>query len=159
MRHINFITRTLAVLMAVWMLSACEREKQTDPRDAFIGKYSFVTKGNIDLYAGSLKIATFPMNEKGELSISAAASNPNDVVVVAENDTTIGHISGNYLFLDPTSAVETFGIIDMHLDFTYGKATLSNNTLSFVTEVAISASYNDMSLTGNGKVDIVATKE
>lgn len=153
------ITRICAFLMAVMLMSACERASQNDPRNAFVGDYSFTSNGSIDLfYADSLKFITVPMSEKGEMSI-VLATEPNDVWIIAENDTSLGHISGNYLFIDSLDVVETFGKIDMNLSFKYGKATLSHDTLSFPTDVVITASYQDKNLSGVGKVDVVAIKK
>ena len=52
----------------------------------------------------------------------------------------------------------------MDLSFTYGKATLKEDTLSFVTNVDITATYSSDTLgildnlTGKGQTTIVATK-
>ena len=155
----NNLIKTCAIFMAVLTLSACERASQPkDARDAFVGNYTFTSTGSVDIFAGELKVYTIPMSETGELSI-AKDSVPNRVMMVAENDTSLGHISGNYLFIDSLDVVETFGKIDMNLSFKYGKATLSHDTLSFPTDVVITASYQDKNLSGVGKVDVVAIKE
>ena len=145
--------------MAVLTLSACERASQPkDARDAFVGDYTFTSTGSVDIFAGELKVYTIPMSETGELSI-AKDSVPNRVMMVAGNDTSYGRVSDNYLFLDSLKAVETYGKIEMNLSFTYGKATLSHDTLSIPTNVVITASYQDKNLSGVGKVDVVAIKE
>ena len=155
----NNLIKTFAIFMAVLTLSACERASQPkDARDAFVGDYTFTSTGSVDIFAGDLKVFTIPMRETGELSIAKDAV-PNRVMMVAENDTSYGYVSDNYLFLDSLKAVETYGEIDMHLSFTYGKATLSHDTLSIPTNVVITASYQDKNLSGVGKVDVVAIKE
>ena len=150
--------RTCAILMAVFTLCACEGPNSQDPREAFVGDYTFTSTGQVDLYAGSFKFASVPMDEKGELSI-ALATKTDEVWIIAENDTTPGHVSGNNLFMDPATVEETFGEIVMTLAFTYGKATLNHDTLSFPTNVVITATYQDKSLSPNGQVDIVAIKK
>ncbi len=155
----NNLIKTFAIFMAVLTLSACERTSQPeDARDAFVGDYTFTSTGSVDIFAGDLKVFTIPMHETGELSI-AKDSVPNRVMMVAENDTSYGYVSDNYLFLDSLKAVETYGEIEMNLSFTYGKATLSHNTLSFPSYVIISASYQSKTLSGSGQVDVVAIKK
>ena len=155
----NNLIKTCAIFMAVLTLSACERASQPkDARDAFVGDYTFTSTGSVDIFAGELKVYTIPMSETGELSI-AKDSVPNRVMMVAGNDTSYGRVSDNYLFLDSLKAVETYGKIEMNLSFTYGKATLSHDTLSIPTNVVITASYQDKNLSGVGKVDVVAIKE
>lgn len=157
----NYFSRTCAVLMTLLLLTACEKATEPqpkDPREAFIGNYSFYSSGSVDLYADSTKIVSYPMNEEGEMSI-APAPQPDDVMVIAGNDTSIGHVSDNYLLIEPTTAVEKFGEMDMNLSFTYGKATFTNRVLTFPTKVSITATYQDMTFSGYGQVDIVAIKK
>ena len=155
----NNLIKTFAIFMAVLTLSACERASQPkDARDAFVGDYTFTSTGSVDIFAGELKVYTIPMSETGELSI-AKDSVPNRVMMVAGNDTSYGRVSDNYLFLDSLKAVETYGEIEMNLSFTYGKATLSHDTLSIPSNVIISASYQSMTLSGSGQVDVVAVKK
>ena len=157
----NYFSRTCTVLMTLLLLTACEKATEPqpkDPREAFIGNYSFYSSGSVDLYADTTKIGSYPMNEEGEMSI-APATEPNDVMVIAENDTSIGHIADGYLLIEPTTAVEKFGEMDMNLSFTYGKATLNNRVLTFPTNVTITATYQDMTFSGYGQVDIVAIKK
>ena len=135
-----------------------EEEPKVDPREAFVGEYTFTSTGNIDLYAGTLKLFTIPMDNKGEMNITLSDST-NAVWVRAENDSTIAFVSGNNLFMEPTTDETTFGELVMQLAFTYGKGTLENDTLSMDTYVAIQASYRDRSLSGNGKVGIVAVRK
>ena len=154
------LIKTSIMLLALWTLSACERGNQpgNDPRQAFVGEYDFTSSGSVDVYVGAVKMGSLPMNEKGTMSISTATE-PNEVWVIAKEDSTLAHVSGNFLFMDPTSKVETFRSIDLNLSFTYGKATLSHDTLSFPTDVTISATYEDKSISGTGHVDIVAVKK
>lgn len=156
----NDLTRTCAVLMMILLLTACERasQPQIDPREAFVGTYSFVSTGSVDIFADGKKLSTIPMNQQGELSIELAQE-LGEVMVIAENDTSIGHVSANYLYIDPITVQETFGQLDLTLSFTYGKATLSNKVLSFPTNVSISAVYQDKTLSGSGQVDITAIKK
>lgn len=66
-------------------------------------------------------------------------------------------------YLKRTSVLLLAALV-MDLSFTYGKATLKEDTLSFVTNVDITATYSSdtldipLKLTGKGKTDIVAIK-
>lgn len=154
--NIKYFTRTCAILLATLLMSACEGTKK-DVREPFIGEYTFVSTGDVDLYAGVLKITTIPMNEEGKLSIFAA-DEPNQVWMVAGEDTTLGHVKGNELYLDSLNAQSTYNNLVLNISFTYEKATLEGNQLSWVTNAKISATYNALYLSGIGKVNIVATK-
>ena len=154
------LAKVCAILMTVLTFAACEGSKQepTDPRNAFVGNYSFVTTGNIDLYAGSKKIVTVPLDKKGDMSITLGEVS-NTVWIISSGDSALAYVSDNQLFMDPSVDEMTFGELVMHLSFTYGKATLNNETLTWNSEVEITASYKDLTLTGSGQVEIVATKK
>ncbi len=163
----KYLKRTSVLLLAALVMSACEGSKEgpkKDAREAFVGDYSFVSTGSIDLYAGALKVLAVPMNEEGFLSI-ALADEENAVWMIVEKDSSMGHVVGDGLFMEPTTARETFrNKLVMDLSFTYGKATLKEDTLSFVTNVDITATYSSDTLgildnlTGKGQTTIVATK-
>lgn len=156
----NDFARTCAVLMTILLLTACDRTKQPeiDPREAFVGEYSFVSTGSVDLYLGEQKMASYPMNEQGEMSI-ALAQKPDEVMVIVENDTSLAHVADNYLLIEPSTAVEKFGEVEMTFSFTYGKAMISNSVLTFPTNVSISAAYQGKTVSGSGQVEIVAVKK
>ena len=146
-----------AILLAAVVLCSCERSA-SDARKPFIGDYTFVSTGNIDLYAGSVKVITVPMDKDGEMSITPADKD-NTVWIIAENDSLLAYVSGTEMFMDPTTDSTTIGGILMQMSFTYGRATLTDNQLSWKTDVEITATYRSMSLRGTGQVDIVATKQ
>ncbi len=156
------LTRFFAILLAILTFAACDRSKEeepsTDPRDIFVGDYSFVSTGSIDLYASGVKVYTVPMNEKGNLSI-ALGKEANTVWVIAAGDTTLAYVSNNQLLMEPIEDEATFGDLVMEMSFTYGKATLKDNQLSWTSDVDITASYKEHILSGIGTVDIVATKK
>ena len=168
MKHMKKSWNRIGVIMAMMAavtLCGCEGGKNTepqeepkvDPREAFVGEYAFTSKGDIDLYAGVLKLLTIPMDQQGDMTITPGDS-VNTVWVIAGEDSTKAYVSGENLFMDPTKEEMTYGEVVMELSFTYGKATLSNDTLSLATDVEISATFRERGLTGSGKVDIVAVK-
>ena len=157
----KYLTRIFAILLAILTFAACDRSKEepsTDPRDIFVGDYSFESVGSIDLYAGLVKVVTVPMDQKGELSI--VPGDKDDMVwIIASGDTALAYVSDNQLLMEPTEDEATFGDLVMEMSFTYGKATLKDNQLSWTSDVDITASYKDHLFLGSGKVDIVATKK
>ena len=154
----DFLAGIAAMMSLVLVMSSCENNSQKNPGDSFVGKYNYVSSGQVDLYAGALKFSSLPMDNEGELSI-VPADEPNTVHVIVENDTTIGHISGEYLFMDPIEATQTFGELEMTLSFTYTKATLRNDSLTFKTNVDVKAIFKDYDLSGKGEVDVIAMRQ
>ena len=144
--------------MAVAVLCGCEKNANNNARQAFIGDYTFVTNGSIDLYLESKKVITMPVHEKGEMTI-APAQKENAVWIIADNDSALAYISGNEMFMDPVKEKTTMSGIEMEMSFSYGKATLEGDKLSWTSDMDIKATYNSATLTGNGQVDIVATKK
>ena len=71
------------LFLATLLIAACERPADNDPRKAFVGDYTFVSKGNIDLNAGGLKVITVPLDKEGEMSLSLADKD-NELLMVAE---------------------------------------------------------------------------
>ena len=160
MMHMNDFARTCAVLMTILLLTACDRSKQPeiDPREAFVGNYSYTSTGSVDLYLGEQKMDSYPINEQGEMSITLAQK-PDEVMVIVEKDTSLAHVADNYLLLEPSTEVEKYGEVEMTFSFTYGKATINNRVLTFPTNISISAVYQDKTVSGSGQMEIVAVKK
>ena len=146
------------ILLIAVALCACERAGGGDARKAFLGDYTFVSNGDIDLYAGAVKVVTVPLDKEGEMSI-VPADKSNTVWIVAENDSALAYVSDSELFMESTTDTTTIGGISMEMSYTYGKASLVENKLSWSTDVVITATYKAMTLSGKGTVDIVATKK
>lgn len=154
----KYLTRAFVVLSAALTLVACEGTK-TDPRQAFVGDYNYVTTGDIDLYAGGVKIYTFPMDQEGEMSI-ALAEKENAVWVKVMGDSTIAYVSGKQLFMDPSYEEAVYNDLVMNVKFVFSKAELVENQLAFTADVEINATYREtINANGSGTVNIVATKK
>lgn len=147
------------ILLTAVVLCGCEGGAEPkDPREAFVGDYTFVSTGSIDIYLGTVKMGSVPLDQDGNLSITLAEKS-NAVWIVADNDSMQASVSGNELFMEPLKQQLTMGGMEMDLSFTYGKGTLEKNVLSIPADVQAVVSYQAMSLTGNGHVDVVATKQ
>lgn len=145
------------VLLAAIVLCSCERGAK-NTREAFIGDYSFVSSGLIELYLpDSTEAFSIPVNENGELSI-VAGTKENDVLIIADEDTTYALISGYDMFMQPDTVVQTVGGVEMKIYSSYSKATLENNRMTWMSYADVSASFKSYSLFGKGEVEIVATK-
>ena len=150
--------RLFILLATATLLVSCERPAAEDPRQAFVGDYDFVSTGNIDIYADSLKLFSLPMDKTSEMKLSPAEKD-NELWLIAEGDSTIARLSDGRLFIDPATEQRTYGGIVLTLSYTYSPATLENDRLSLTSTVEISATHKDRSLSGRGQVDIVATKK
>ena len=145
------------LLLAAIVLCSCERGTK-DTREAFIGEYSFTSTGLVSLYLpDSTEAFSILVDEGGTLSI-IAGSKENEVMIIADKDTTYALISGYDMFMQPDTTIETVGGVEMKMYSRYSKATLENNQMSWTSYADISATFMSHSLFGNGEVEIVATK-
>ena len=154
----NFFAKFCAVLMAVMVLVSCERNDGKDPRDAFVGDYTFVSTGSIEFEIGVPPLNTMPINETGEMSI-VKADKENAVWVIADNDTSVAYVSGNQFFMEPSIQKEKFGPVEMVLEYTYSPALLKDNVLTLESYVDVTAIYDEKTVAGHGEVEVVATKK
>ena len=157
MKHLKYVC---AMLLIATVLCGCKRDEQApeDAREAFIGDYTFVSSGAIDLYWESTKMATVPMDKEGELSIVAGEAS-NEVWVVAEGDSAQAYIAGNELVMRPMQTETTIAGMELDMAFNYGTAKLVENQLSMKAYVDITATYKSTHFAGNGQVDVVATQK
>ena len=68
-------------------------------------------------------------------------------------------IAGNQLILESNEYTTNYGDIALQLSFTYHKATLVENKLTWDTDVRGEGRYSSFSATGAGTISVVATKE
>ena len=154
----NYFKLLLCALPLALALTSCGDKNQPDPRERFVGEYTFTTTGDVDLYAGATKLYTIPMNEEGEMSI-VLSDQPNALSVILGEDSTLAYVSGDMLFMDPTTKESTYSDLVLHQSFTFGRATLVDNRLSWTTDVEVTASYKSYSLLGTGQLEVVAIKK
>ena len=152
----KFIQFCLAAVVLV-AFAACEKKSEVDPRDAFVGAYTYVAKGSVDFIFGITNYSA-PLNNQGTFTISKSGDG-NKVVIEGWNDPINATVSGNQLTLESNEYETTYGEIALQLSFSYGTATLADNILTWDTEVSGSGRYSGFAATGNGTVSMVATKK
>ena len=157
----NRIKTGLIALMAVIGLASCEtaqqKEKQTE---AFVGEYTYETTGSADLYAGVVKLTTIPLNTTGSFSI-VPCEEANRVAIVKGSDSIYAIVSGNDLYIEVPSLNYTYSdYFEVKLVFSGNKATRNeDNTIHWQSDVMAIGVYGSYSATGNGNIDLVATKQ
>jgi hypothetical protein len=152
----KFIRFCLAAVVLV-AFAACEKKQEVDPRDAFVGAYTYEAKGHVDFNFG-ITSYSIPLNNQGTFTISKSGDG-NKVVIEGWNDPINATVSGNQLTLESNNYETKYGEITLQLSFSYGTATLSDNKLTWETEVSGSGQYGSLSATGNGVVSMIATKK
>ena len=146
------------IVMVAAVLCGCERG-QVDPRVAFVGDYSYVSTGEVDLYLGSVPVGDqLPLDNEGEFTFVLGEAS-NEILMIEENDTTVAVVSNNTIYLEPVTQIESMGEVDMEITYDYGEATLINNQLDWQGEVSVKATYKGAVLSGSGPIEIVATKK
>lgn len=143
--------------VALVAFAACTSKQEVDPRDAFIGAYTYEAKGSVDFNFGITNYSV-PLNNQGTFTISKSGDG-NKVVIEGWNDPINATVSGNQLTLESNEYETTYGEIALQLSFSYGKATLADNKLTWETEVNGSAQYSSFAANGTGIVSMVATKK
>ena len=152
----KFIQFCLAAMVLV-AFAACEGNQEVDPRDAFIGAYTYEAKGSVDFNFGITSYSV-PLNEQGTFTISKSGDG-NKVVIKGWNDPINATVSGNQLILESNEHATTYGEIALQLSFSHGKATLADNKLTWETAVSGTGQYSSFAANGTGIVSMVATKK
>ncbi len=152
----KFIQFCLAAVVLV-AFAACEKKQEVDPRDAFIGAYTYDAKGSVDFDFGITRYSV-PLNNQGTFTISKSGDG-NKVVIEGWNDPINATVSGNQLTLESNNYDTMYGEITLKLSFSYGTATLADNRLSWNTDVSGEGRYGSYAATGSGTVSMVAIKK
>ena len=112
----KFIQFCLAALVLV-AFAACEKKQEVDPRDAFVGAYTYDAKGSVDFDFGITRYSV-PLNNQGTFTISKSGDG-NKVVIEGWNDGWEGDWLENGVsnkFMEPTPD------FDMQIVADYGHA-------------------------------------
>jgi hypothetical protein len=137
--------------------AACEHQQEVDPRDAFVGTYSYDAKGSVNFDFG-ITTYSVPLNKQGTFTISKVGDG-NKVVIEGWNDPINATVSGNQLTLESNTYDTMYGEIALQLSFSYGTAILVDNRLSWNTDVSGEGRYGSYTAIGTGTVSMNATKQ
>ena len=115
-----------------------------DPRDAFVGVYSYQTEGGLE---ANLGITTFklPLDGTGEFTISTVGEG-DQVQIVGDNDTINASVSGNNLILESNTIAANVKGYSMQLQFANTTATLTDNILNWQTDLEAIVSVSGMNI-------------
>ena len=131
-------------------------EKQVD---AFLGEYTYESTGSADIYLASTKVTTVPLDAEGEMRIVRAGAE-NRVALVAYNDSIFALVNGDELILETTSMDMQYDEFKVNLVFAGNKAKMQpDSTILWKSDVIATATYGSYSATGNGNIELVATKK
>ena len=153
----NLLKKFVIAAVAVFALAACGGTNEVDQRDAFVGAYAYTATGSVDFQAGFYQV-NLPLNETGTFTIRKEGDG-DKVVIEGYNDPINAVVSGNQLSLESNTLHSASGAIEFDLTFTYGKATLIDNQLTWNTDVTGTAKYSSITATGGGTVSMVAIKQ
>ena len=136
-----------------------EQEAKVDPRDAFVGEYTYDMTGKATIHnLPLLDTLSIPLDNKGEAKI-AKEGNQNKIIIVADKDTIRAEVTGNQLRLDSTSVSYNYGKAKLKMMLSNDKATLEGKQINWEADILAVGSYETISLNGDGHVKIVADKK
>lgn len=151
----------LFAALATLLFASCDPNTPTtttptDPRDKFVGEYSFVATGNVNV---NLTITEWniPLNESGTFEITKAEAE-NEVLITGYGATINAVVSDNQLILESTTSEMEYSGATVQLTFTHGRATLTDSQLTWSTTVTAIVTYNSLTASGNGQISMIADK-
>ena len=126
-----------------------------DPRDAFVGVYSYQSEGALE---ADLGITTFklPLDGTGEFTISTVGEG-DKVQIIGFNDTINASVSGKNLILESNTIAANVKGYNMQLQFANTTATLTDNILNWQTDLEAIVSVSGMNILVGGQLTMNAT--
>ena len=147
----------LMLALMVFAIVACSNE--VDPRDEFVGVYSFTQTGSATLYSNGSALGSVPMNGEGTMYCNKVGTG-NQVRLTGDIIEEVdGTVSGNTLILNPTTVVKSSDGITMQMTFTYKPAIKNGNTVTCVANINGIANGNNTNATISGSITLVAVKK
>ena len=143
--------------LTVWAFTACSND--VDPRDEFIGVYSFTQTGSATLYSNGSALGSVPMNGEGTMYCNKVGTG-NQVRLSGDIIEDVdGTVSGNTLILNPTTVVNSSDGITLQITYTYKPAVKNGNTVTCVANISGTANGNGVTATISGSITLVAVKK
>ena len=154
MKKVLFYLSAVCVLLSFQGCPITSTEP-VDPRDAFVGVYSYQSEGALE---ADLGITTFklPLDGTGEFTISTVDEG-DKVQIIGYNDTINASVSGNNLILESNIITETIQGYSMELQFANTTATLADNVLNWQTDLEAIVSVSGMNIFVAGQLTMNAT--
>lgn len=155
----KLIFKTLCVSLVVIFMTACEKEKE-DPRDRYVGAYTFSETGSVDFYVEGTLITTIPMNSEGDFVIT---KDGDGIKLSGENiDDMKGIVNSNEKILFEPASYQ--GISDgatVTISYVYGPASfdIRGNRLTWETAVVETVEKSNVTATGTGVLVMNAKKK
>ena len=167
LRKLGIVVLGCVLLME---MAACSKDKeevspdgstpaQVDPRDAFVGDYTYEATGF--MHINDLPLPLFdslPLNDKGEATI-AKEGDANKILLIANNDTIRAEVSGNQLRLDSNSVTLNYNKFKFQMVIINDRANLTGKRIDWESDIMAEGTYDKYSITGDGHMKIVADKK
>lgn len=153
----KILSKFCIVLSAMVALVACGGPGEVDPRDQFVGGYNYESTGKAEIKVGPLTY-NIPLDGKGSFSVSKVGDK-DKVMLVGYNDTINATVSGNQLILESNVVYTETSGVPVQLTFTYDRATLTDDQLTWNSAVKAYATYSGYAVYGDGTVSVVATNQ
>jgi hypothetical protein len=155
MKKVLFYLSAVCVLLSFQGCPTTPPEP-VDPRDAFVGVYSYQSEGALE---ADLGITTFklPLDGTGEFTITKIGEG-DQVQLIGVNDTINASVSGQNLILDINTIATTVKGYNMQLQFANNTATLTDNILiNWQTDLEAIVSVSGMNILVAGQLTMNAT--
>lgn len=144
-------------------LAACSKDKKeeqakVDPRDAFVGEYTYEATGRMKINnVPILDTIAIPLNDNGEALI--AKEGDQKIIIVRDKDTIRAEVTGNQLRLDSNSVTYTYNKFKLQMMLSNDRATLEEKQINWESDILAEGSYNERTVNGDGHLKIVANKK
>ena len=122
-------------------LAACSKDKKeeqakVDPRDAFVGDYTYEATGEM-----------------------VVLDLPEILSFLRDKDTIRAEVTGNQLRLDSNSVTYTYNKFKLQMMLSNDRATLEGKQINWESDILAEGSYNERTVNGDGHLKIVANKK
>jgi hypothetical protein len=150
MKKFKLVQIALFLAVAAMTFASCSKDKDDDPRDQFVGSYSYTMTGSIKMTAGT-DVETISLQESGNMTITKSLD-ANKVMITDDGETTEYLVSGNTL---TASYQETVEGVTMQMSET---GILIGNTLTFTVTGSGSLTMGDVSMGVTVNIVLTCTK-
>lgn len=149
----------LCVFSAACMFTSCSQE---DPRDEFVGNYTFSETGSVDMYSAGTYIGNIPMDSQGSFKISKVGSG-NEIKITGDIDNMTGFVKNHEIIFESYSTSGVNDGVTVAIEYLYGNAKFVQSSkglkLTWNTEVVVNmVSSSGATASGVGTLKMVSSK-